>query len=47
MEKPMEKIPQQMNTNLTLEDIYEIKEIEKTTNHDVKAIEYFICNGCK
>ncbi len=24
------------------EDAYEIKEIEKTTNHDVKAVEYFL-----
>lgn len=28
--------------NLSLEDALAIKEIEKTTNHDVKAIEYFI-----
>ncbi|MFC5282147.1 adenylosuccinate lyase [Pedobacter alpinus] len=28
--------------NLSEEDILEIKEIEKITNHDVKAVEYFI-----
>jgi adenylosuccinate lyase len=29
-------------TNFTNEDALAIKEIEKTTNHDVKAVEYFI-----
>jgi adenylosuccinate lyase len=28
--------------NFSLEDAQEIKDIEKTTNHDVKAVEYFI-----
>ncbi|MBE99009.1 adenylosuccinate lyase [Flavobacterium coralii] len=28
--------------NFTTEDALQIKEIEKTTNHDVKAVEYFI-----
>lgn len=28
--------------NFTLEDAKRIKEIEKTTNHDVKAVEYFL-----
>lgn len=28
--------------NFTAQDAAEIKEIEKTTNHDVKAVEYFI-----
>ncbi len=28
--------------NLTPEEAMEVKEIEKTTNHDVKAVEYFI-----
>ncbi len=28
--------------DLTEEDAMEVKEIEKTTNHDVKAVEYFI-----
>lgn len=31
--------------NFTSEDALQIKEIEKTTNHDVKAVEYFIKNG--
>lgn len=29
-------------TNFSAEDALQIKEIEKTTNHDVKAVEYFI-----
>lgn len=28
--------------NFTLEDAQEVKDIEKTTNHDVKAVEYFL-----
>ena len=28
--------------NFTIEDAEQIKQIEKTTNHDVKAVEYFI-----
>ncbi len=28
--------------NLTIEEIQSVKEIEKTTNHDVKAVEYFV-----
>ena len=28
--------------DFTMEDAFRIKEIEKTTNHDVKAVEYFI-----
>ena len=28
--------------HFTEEDAKEVKEIEKTTNHDVKAVEYFI-----
>lgn len=30
--------------NFTTEDANQIKEIERTTNHDVKAVEYFIKN---
>lgn len=30
--------------NFSLEDALEIKKIEKTTNHDVKAVEYFLKN---
>src|ERR1700712_5095441 len=28
--------------NISLEDAKEIKKIERTTNHDVKAVEYFL-----
>ncbi len=31
-------------TGLTEDDLMEVKEIEKTTNHDVKAVEYFLKN---
>ncbi|MES1220801.1 MAG: adenylosuccinate lyase [Bacteroidota bacterium] len=33
-----------LNENFGLEDAQEIKQIEYTTNHDVKAVEYFIKN---
>jgi len=33
---------QSIADNLSLEDAERVKEIERTTNHDVKAIEYFI-----
>ena len=33
--------------NFSYEDALEIKEIEKTTNHDVKAVEYFLKNRFK
>ena len=33
---------QSIYLDFTAEDAAEIKEIEKTTNHDVKAVEYFI-----
>jgi adenylosuccinate lyase len=33
--------------NFNEKDAHEIKEIEKTTNHDVKAVEYFIKNKLK
>ena len=41
---PKEKIPALNNilTSFTLEDAQKIKDIEKITNHDVKAVEYFI-----
>jgi len=31
-----------MVKNFSVEDAAEIKDIERTTNHDVKAVEYFI-----
>ena len=42
--KPFEKAEQlrDIYRNFRDEDALEIKEIEKTTNHDVKAVEYFI-----
>ncbi|MBO4751848.1 MAG: adenylosuccinate lyase [Bacteroidales bacterium] len=42
--KPFEKAEQlrEIYRNFTDENALEIKEIEKTTNHDVKAVEYFI-----
>lgn len=33
--------------NFSIQDAYRIKELEKTTNHDIKAIEYFIGEKCK
>jgi adenylosuccinate lyase len=38
---------QQIALQFNLEDAATIKEIEKTTNHDVKAVEYFIKNKLK
>ncbi|HTL08659.1 MAG TPA: adenylosuccinate lyase [Chitinophagaceae bacterium] len=35
---------QEMAADFSLEDAAAVKEIEKTTNHDVKAVEYFIKN---
>ena len=34
----------QLMDNFNLTDAEAIKEIEKTTNHDVKAVEYFLKN---
>lgn len=33
--------------NLSMTDVTRIKELEKTTNHDIKAIEYFIGEKCE
>lgn len=38
---------QAIKENFSLEDAQEIKTIEQTTNHDVKAVEYFIKNRLK
>ena len=35
---------QQVAENFSVEDAEAIKQIEKITNHDVKAVEYFIKN---
>ena len=45
--KPLDTIEtkqtlQKMYLDFTLEDALRVKEIEQTTNHDVKAVEYFI-----
>ncbi|MDB5228886.1 MAG: adenylosuccinate lyase, partial [Bacteroidota bacterium] len=37
----------QLYVNFTMEGAKRIKEIEKTTNHDVKAVEYFIKENIK
>lgn len=49
--EPLAHFPQDIEKDLrlivekfSLEDAQHIKEIEKTTNHDVKAVEYFIKN---
>ncbi|MBP5791079.1 MAG: adenylosuccinate lyase, partial [Kiritimatiellae bacterium] len=36
------KLLRDIAANVTLEDAQRVKDIEKTTNHDVKAIEYFL-----
>ena len=36
------KLSNRLTAKFTLDDATQIKEIEKTTNHDVKAVEYFI-----
>ena len=33
--------------NFSIDDAIQIKELEKSTNHDIKAIEYFIGEKCK
>ncbi len=33
---------QNVNDNFSLSDAHKIKDIEKITNHDVKAVEYFL-----
>jgi len=40
--KEQESLLRQVYQNFTEADARQIKEIEKTTNHDVKAVEYFI-----
>jgi len=43
-EIPAEKLEQlrELHKNFSLEDALRIKSIESVTNHDVKAVEYFI-----
>lgn len=40
--KEVQKIINNIINNFSLEDAKEIKQIEKTTNHDVKAVEYWL-----
>ena len=40
--KTIEKALREIYLNFSLEDAQRIKEIEKRTNHDVKAVEYFV-----
>ncbi len=40
--KKVEEALRDIYRNFSLEDAGRVKEIEKTTNHDVKAVEYFI-----
>ncbi len=46
MDFPKDKIPylRKIYRDFSLEDAQKVKEIEKITNHDVKAVEYFIKN---
>ena len=36
------KLLNSITDNFSLEDAQRVKEIERTTNHDVKAVEYFL-----
>ena len=42
LEEKTSKALHELKENFSLEDALEIKTIEQTTNHDVKAVEYFI-----
>lgn len=42
LNKEQEKKLREVYTSFTIENAQEIKETEKTTNHDVKAVEYFV-----
>ncbi len=42
MTEPQYQQLREIVTNLSDEDVLRVKEIEKTTNHDVKAIEYYV-----
>src|SRR5947209_15493072 len=38
----VEKVLNRLKTDFSADDALQIKKIEQTTNHDVKAVEYFI-----
>ncbi len=42
LSKNAQAILEQLATEISTEEAWRIKEIERTTNHDVKAIEYFL-----
>jgi adenylosuccinate lyase len=42
LSKKATKILDDIVSNFNLEDAHRVKEIERTTNHDVKAVEYFL-----
>ncbi|MCJ8211532.1 adenylosuccinate lyase [Mucilaginibacter sp. RS28] len=44
LDQQVKELLQSIYTNFSEADALAIKEIEKTTNHDVKAVEYFIKN---
>ena len=37
----------EIDTTFTLQDFKKVKDIEKTTNHDIKVLEYFIKDKLK
>jgi len=37
----------EIDTTFTIQDFKKVKDIEKTTNHDIKALEYFIKDKLK
>jgi adenylosuccinate lyase len=39
---PVKKVLQEITDNFSVEDAQKIKDTEKITNHDVKAVEYFL-----
>jgi adenylosuccinate lyase len=39
---PVKKLLKELSENFSIEDAQKIKEFESVTNHDVKAVEYFI-----
>lgn len=39
---PVKKVLQEVTDNFSVEDAQKIKDTEKITNHDVKAVEYFL-----
>jgi adenylosuccinate lyase len=42
LERPVNDLLNQLVDNFSIEDAQQVKNFEKTTNHDVKAVEYFL-----